>query len=57
MINSSPVVEDVATAATMEEAKELAATGFDYFTTMNGFKSITIKSRNREKVFKTLASG
>ena len=26
---------DVATAATVEEAKELAATGFDYFTIMN----------------------
>jgi hypothetical protein len=27
---------DVATATTVEEAKDLAATGFDYFTTMNG---------------------
>jgi len=27
---------DVATATTVEEAKELATTGFDYFTTMNG---------------------
>ena len=29
---------DVATASTVEEAKELAATGFDYFTTMNGIQ-------------------
>ncbi|NIR86924.1 hypothetical protein GWO13_04840 [Candidatus Bathyarchaeota archaeon] len=29
---------DVATATTVEEAKELAATGFDYFTTMNGIQ-------------------
>jgi len=27
---------DVATATTVDEAKDLAATGFDYFTTMNG---------------------
>ena len=27
---------DVATATTVEEAKDLAATGFEYFTTMNG---------------------
>ncbi|MFQ6068309.1 MAG: hypothetical protein ACE5KD_02075 [Candidatus Bathyarchaeia archaeon] len=26
----------MATATTVEEAKELAATGFQYFTTMNG---------------------
>ena len=26
---------DVATATTVEEAKDLAATGFEYFTTMN----------------------
>ena len=29
---------DVATATTVEEAKDLAATGFDYFTTMNGIQ-------------------
>ena len=29
---------DVATATTVEEEKDLAATGFDYFTTMNGAK-------------------
>jgi hypothetical protein len=49
---------DVATATTVEEAKELATTGFDYFTTMNGvqifrkprcFKSIGIKSRKKGK--------
>jgi len=27
---------DVATATTVDEAKDLASTGFDYFTTMNG---------------------
>ena len=29
---------DVATATTVEEAKELAATGFQYFTTMDGIQ-------------------
>jgi integrase len=29
---------DVATATTVEEAKDLASTGFDYFTTMNGIQ-------------------
>jgi len=29
---------DVATATTVEETKELAATGFDYLTTMNGIQ-------------------
>lgn len=29
---------DVATATIVEEAKELAATGFDYFTMMNGIQ-------------------
>jgi hypothetical protein len=29
---------EVATAITVEEAKELAGTGFDYFTAMNGIQ-------------------
>ena len=29
---------DVATATTVEEAEDLAASGFDYFTTMKGIQ-------------------
>jgi len=39
---------DVATAANLDEAKELAATGFEYFTTMND-----IQVFRKPKMFET----
>ena len=41
---------DMATATTVEEAKELAAVGFEYFTTMNG-----IQIFRKLKMFQTYA--